>query len=619
MSLATRTLLLLALSACAEAAPGDPLDDATTSSKADSVRRAAVRPTGLGAIPYAGGTHFGVWAPNADLVFVSGDFNKWSETATPLTLGAGGVWTVDVTGAHPGQEYLYVITHAGQTLRKIDPRARAVTISVGHAIIVDPKAYAWTTTGYTTPSFDEQVIYEMHIGAFNPTEPGRPGTWASATDKLDDLAALGVNMLEVLPPAEFAGDFSWGYNPAYPDAPESAYGTADDARAFVDAAHARGMGVIIDVVHNHYGPDDLSMWCFDGECYGAGGIYFYTDARGVTPWGSRPDFGRQEVRDYIADSALLWLNEYRADGLRWDSTVNIRNVGADGWQLLQRVNDAVDASQPWKIMIAEDLQGDDWVGKPTAQGGAGFDSQWDPSFFRPIDDNIIKPNDADRSMAAVRDAIARKYNGQATQRVIYTESHDEVANGKQRIPEMIAPGHADSLDARKRSTLGAAIAMTAPGIPMLFMGQEFVENGWFRDSVPLDWTKATTFAGIRQMYADLIQLRRTVPGLRGDSVNVFHVNDTDKVIAYHRWKNGGPGDDVVIIANFSARAFPSYEIGFPRGGTWHGRFNGDWTGYASDFGNTPANDTTAWSGGKDGLSYHGTVGVGAYSVTILMQ
>src|SRR5262249_12904768 len=194
---------------------------------------------------------------------------------------------------------------------------------------------------------------------------------------------------------------SRGSTPALTAGPERAYGTADDARAFSDAAHARGMGVVIDVVHNHYGPSDLSMWCFDGECYGAGGIYFYTDARGATQWGPRPDFGRPEVRDFVADSASMWLNEYRADGLRWDSTSNIKNAGSDAWQLLQRVNDAVDATQPWKIMIAEDLQGDDWIGKPTSQGGAGFDSQWDAAFFHPIDDNLIEPNDSDRSMPAV--------------------------------------------------------------------------------------------------------------------------------------------------------------------------------------------------------------------------
>src|SRR5262249_53334619 len=149
-------------------------EDTPEDTSAGRIRRAA-RPTGLGALPYSGGTHFGVWAPNADAVTVAGDFNGWSETASPLAPDASGVWNADVAGALAGQEYLYVISHAGQTLRRIDPRARAVTNSVGHAIIVDPAAYAWSTTGFQTPGFDEQVIYEMHIGAFNPKVAGRPG------------------------------------------------------------------------------------------------------------------------------------------------------------------------------------------------------------------------------------------------------------------------------------------------------------------------------------------------------------------------------------------------------------------------------------------------------------
>jgi 1,4-alpha-glucan branching enzyme len=207
--------------------------------------------------------------------------------------------------------------------------------------------------------------------------------------------------------------------------------------------------------------------------------------------------------------------------------------------------------------------------------------------------------------------------------VIYTESHDEVANGKARIPEMIYPGHADSYWSKKRSTLGAALVMTAPGIPMLFQGQELLEDGWFRDDDPVDWSKTTRFGGILQLYRDLIALRRnlggTTRGLRGEHVNVFHVNDTDKVIAFHRWASGGPGDDVVVILNFSARAFTQYDLGLPRGGTWRVRFNSDWTGYDAGFGGTASNDLTASAGARDGLGYHGSVGVGPYSAVILSQ
>jgi 1,4-alpha-glucan branching enzyme len=388
------------------------------------------------------------------------------------------------------------------------------------------------------------------------------------------------------------------------------------------------MGVIVDVVHNHWGPSDLDTWCFDGECYGAGGIYFYTDdGRRESGWGPRPDYGRAEVRDLIVDNALMWLREFRADGLRWDSTVNIRKASgvdlADGWGLLQRVNDAVDASQPWKIMIAEDLQNDSWLTRTTGAGGAGFDSQWDGGFFHPVDAAIIAQDDASRDMNAVAGAIGHVDHGKAAPRVVYTESHDEVANGKQRIPEMIWPGNAASYYSRKRSTLGAALALTVPGIPMLFQGQEFLEDGYWADTDPVDWSKATSHADILRMYTDLIALRRNVSGrtrgLTGDSVNVFHVNNGDKVIAFHRWDRGGAGDDVVVIANFSERAFPSYDIGLPRTGTWHVRFNGDARVYGADFANTTSNDLTAQTGGVDGLPYRGTVGVGPYSIVVLSQ
>ena len=581
----------------------------------------------MGAVPSAAGTEFRVWAPNADRIWVTGTFDNWNATANELARSDGGVFSATVPGAHAGDEYLYVIEKGGQRVQRADPRALRMTNSAGHSIIYDQSAYAWQTHDYRTPTFDETVVYEMHVGTFNDQPGGAPGSWVSAIDKLDHLQELGVNMLEVMPPAEFPGDFSWGYNPAFPFAPESAYGTPDDMKHFIDEAHARGMGVMIDVVHNHYGPSDLSMWCFDVECYGAGGIYFYTDNRLESGWGPRPDFGRQEVRDYIVDNTTMWLDDYRADGLRWDSTVNIRSANgqdiAEGWQLLQRANDWVDHQASWKLMVAEDLQGDEWLDKGTGGGGAGFDSQWDAGFFHPVDRNIIEPNDANRSMAEIKTAIENRYADRALGRVIYTESHDEVANGKQRIPEMIWPGHADSYYSKKRSTLGAALVMTAPGIPMLFQGQEVLENGYFTDQAPVDWSKLTTFSGIFAMYKDMIALRKntngTTRGLRGENVNVFHVNDTNKLIAFHRWDQGGAGDDVVVVLNFSNQAFPAYDLGMPRSGLWKVRFNSDWQGYDSGFAGTPSNDTTAVSGGMDGLAYHATIGIGAYTAVVLSQ
>jgi 1,4-alpha-glucan branching enzyme len=158
---------------------------------------------------------------------------------------------------------------------------------------------------------------------------------------------------------------------------------------------------------------------------------------------------------------------------------------------------------------------------------------------------------------------------------------------------------------------------------MIFQGQELLEDEWFRDTDPIDWSKKETFRGIFHIYRDLIRLRRnwydTTRGLRGQNVNVFHVNDHDKLIAYHRWDQGGPRDDVVVVVNMANRAYESYTIGFPREGQWKVRFNSDWRGYSDDFGDQPGYDTVASAGYKDGLRYHGNIGIGPYSALILSR
>jgi len=582
---------------------------------------------GFGSQVINGNTTFRVWAPNATSVSVAGTFNSFSATANPLASESGGNWSVDVAGDQTGATYKYVIDG---TIWKNDPYAEDVTNSVGNSVVVSPAAYAWSS--FTTPGWTDMVIYQMHTGTYNDVPGGNPGTWATAITKLDHIQNMGFNAVKLMPVAEFASDFSWGYNPAHPFAPESIYGTPTDLKDFIDACHTRGIAVLIDVVFNHMGPSDLDLWQFDGwSTGGKGGIYFYQDWRSSTPWGdTRPDYGRTEVRTYLRDIAMYWLTDFNADGLRWDSTINIRtqnNGGGgdipDGWSLMQYINDEIDASMPWKISIAEDLQKNAWMTKSTGAGGAGFDSQWDAAFVHPIRAAIIEQNDANRDMNAVRDAIATVYNGDMVDRVVYTESHDEVANGKARVPEEIWPGNAGSWFSKKRSTLGAGLVFTSPGVPMIFQGQEFLEDGFFADTDPIDWAKAATYSGIVDLYTDLVGLRKNsggkTAGLGGNNVNVHHVNNTGKLIAFHRWKNGGNGDDVIVVANFSGTGYSSYNIGFPSSGTWKVRFNSDWNGYDSGFGNWNAYDTTANSGAKDGMGYNANVGIGPYSVIILSK
>ena len=589
----------------------------------------------LGATPHPGGVSFRVWAPHATRVFVVGDFNAWSPTANELVSGAGGLYGADVAGATVGQKYAYALTLAdGSVVTRVDPRARQLTApSGGSGVIVDPRAYAWKTPAFTPAAPADTVVYELHLGTFNRAAPSTIGTWADAAQKLDHLAALGINAVEVMPPELCPGDSTWGYNPDWPFAAHNAYGSPDDARAFIDAAHARGIAVYIDIVHNHYTAHS-GLWCWDGDCGGSGngGVYFYGDAtRRATPWGPRPNYLEPQVRAFIRDNALQWLgDDYRADGLRWDSTISIRATTwgpsgvalPEGASLLREINDAVHAL-PHKLQIAEDLQADPSITRSTAAGGAGFDSQWDAAFFHPVDDNLIKPNDADRDMNAIAGAIQSVYNGSATQRVVYTEDHDEVANGKSRIPEMISPGNAGSLAARQRSTLGAALVMTTPGIPMIFMGQEFLESGHFADDIPLDWTKKTTYSGILKLYTALIHMRRNsdgvTGGLRGNNVSVFHINNTAKVIAYRRWEQGGAGDDVIIVANFSATPFARYDVGLPRPGPWHVRFSSNDVTYSPDFPGTPSADVVPSAAARDGFAQTGSLTLGPYQLLVLSQ
>ena len=593
--------------------------------------RPSTRP-GMGALLSEGATDFRVWAPFADAVHVAGDFNGWSADATPLASEENGYWSASVPGASQRHQYKYVIRSGERTLWRNDPYALDVTSSAGNSVITDPR-FEWPDDGYRTPPWSEMVIYELHPGTFNDRPGGRPGSFRSVLRRLDHLERLGVNVIELMPSLEFAADFSWGYNPAHLFALESAYGGPRGLKRLVRAAHARGIAVIFDVVYNHFGPSDLDLWQFDGWSEnGKGGVYFYNDARSITPWGdTRPDYGRPAVRDFIRDNARYWLEECRLDGLRWDATAWIRNRYGndsdaahdipDGWSLMRSLNDDTDRRQPWKIHIAEDLRGNPWITRDTAAGGAGFDAQWDCEFVHPLRAALIARSDRDRDVLAVRKAITHRYGGDACRRVIYTESHDEVANGKARVPEEIWPGNAGSWASRKRSTLGAALVFTSPGIPMIFQGQELLEDAWFHDQDPLDWSRAETYAGIVALYRDLIRLRRNwhdnTRGLRGQHVNVFHLNDADKLVAFHRWDRGGPGDDVLVVANFANRAYDSYTIGFPRPGLWRVRFNSDWNGYSPDFGNGFSYDTVAEGGPRDGLPFSGNVGVGPYSAVIL--
>ena len=426
---------------------------------------------------------------------------------------------------------------------------------------------------------------------------------------------------------------------------ETNYGGPVAFKRFVKAVHEAGIGVILDVVYNHFGPSDLDLWQFDGWSEnGLGGIYFYNDWHSETPWGAtRPDYGRGEVRQFIHDNAMMWLEEYHVDGLRLDMTLFMHNVRGngdpgcnlpDGWSLTQWINREVHEKYPGRITIAEDMQTDNRITQPVDQGGAGFNAQWGARFVHPIRAAVIAAADEHRSLDSVRQALEGGYNGDPFQRVVFSESHDEVANGKARVASEIDPQNPDSWFAQKRTTLAAALVLTAPGIPMLFQGQEFLEDGWFQDSVPLDWHKSEEFSGLVRMYRDLIHLRLnrsdSTRGLCGSGLNTFHQNQADNVIAYHRWYQGGAGDDVIVVVNLSHSAHTNYQLGFPSAGLWRLRLNSDWTGYSVAFSGQACSDVDIpivrngevpepIIAQRDGFPVQGTINIGPYSVLIFSR
>ena len=556
-----------------------------------------------------------------------GDFNGWYPDATHLRHEANGYWYTTVWGAHPGQEYKFRINNGHQHLDRIDPYAARVTHSAGNGIIYNHGDFDWQGDNFRLADHNVLVIYEAHVGTLMSRWGGGPGGFEQVIHKLGHLNHLGVNALQLMPVMEFPGEYSWGYNPAHMFAVESTYGGPDMLKLLVREAHRYGVAVILDVVYNHFGPTDLDLWRFDGwSVDDHGGIYFYPDDRDRTPWGNtRPDYGRDEVRRFIHDNATMWLYDYHVDGLRYDMTPYIRSIDAgtqndipEGWEMIRRINHDIRASYPGRITIAEDLLSDSRI--TDQDHGAAFHSQWDPGFVHPVRRALVAFHDHERSVHDVVGAITGRLGDDVFNRVVYTENHDEDSNGHARLVTEINPFDHHGWHALKRSTLGAALVFTAPGIPMIFQGQEFAQGGWFSDEHPLDWFLNEANHGIVHLYRDLIALRVNTHGgtggLTGQGLRIIHANPDDKIIAFQRFEHHGAGDDVLVVVNLAGEARQDYSIGVPAPGHWSLRFNSDSRMYSPLFGDQGSGDLTATPGHYDGMDAKVTLGIGAYSALI---
>lgn len=546
----------------------------------------------LGATLRSSGATFRVWAPFAESVSISGTFTP--DGSVELFSEGDGYWSVSIKGVEAGQLYKYMIkTSDGRSLERNDPRARAITASDRGFSVVADNDFDWGDTNFVSIPKQRQVIYEMHVGTFNRPDPVTTGTFETAIEKLDYLRDLGVTTIELMPVTSMAYSNGWGYAPNHIFSVESMLGGRFGLMSFVKACHERGMAVLLDVVYNHFS-NETDLWQFDGWSENnRGGIYFYNDERGDTPWGGRPDYGRPEVRQFILDNITMWFTEYKLDGLRLDSTIYMRNTAGlnddpwhdlpDAWLLLQDITKLAHKLNPQALLIAEDFSVNEYITKPRTIGGCGFDAQWGLGFPHSLR-KVFGSGEGDLLSDLVRD-IEHSFNNDCFQKIIFSDSHDSAANGSTRLNDTISPRDPSSFDARQKALLGSAIALTSPGIPMILQGSEFLQEGSFNDWLALDWDLFQKFNGFWLAIKHLINLRTNqygnTDGLLGANTLVFHYDAKNLVLAYVRYSDDISKGSVVIL-NLGNTSFTEYKINFPFTGRLINRFNSTWIGYDRD-------------------------------------
>ena len=497
---------------------------------------------------------FALWAPWKKSVHLIGDFNGWDAQADPLAVDASGLWWIEKR-LEPGR-YGYQFVIDGETTIG-DPYARALRWAEGspapHALVdVGAKPYEWGDGGFQIKPLNQLVIYELHVGDFSPE-----GTFKGVIDRLDHLAHLGVDAIELMPVQEFPGDQSWGYNPAYFFAPESAYGTAEDLKQLIDAAHQRGIGVLLDMVFNHttgdaplnllYPYDQNPYMSGDGNPYGFPDLNHWNDA----------------TKRLIADIQSYWLSEYHIDGFRYDY---VEGIDWDGTNGMSFITWSARQAKPHAYLIAEHIVGDTAAVVRETEA----DASWHWQFTKVLRAQL-REGEYEGQQYGDMDALLRviTFGGDGysdnAQPVNYLESHDE---DRAMLVAMTNPAIGEAGAVRK-SMLGAIVLYTAQGVPMLYHGQEFGAHAAKTigsSKLPWEYLASDTGKALYHHYATLAYLRHTQAALQTNNFQPLLVDAERKVLAYQRWADDG--SLVVVAVNFSP-ADQRVAIDFPQAGRWH--------------------------------------------------
>jgi maltooligosyltrehalose trehalohydrolase len=563
-----------------------------------------------------GGVHFRVWAPKADRVEVD-----LGDRRVALSRVRDGYYGGLVHTLQPGARYRYRLD-GGPSYP--DPASRFQPEGPhGPSEVIDPRSFPWTDAAWRGDRVTDRVLYELHIGTFT-TE----GTWAAAARELPELARLGITTIEVLPVADFVGDFGWGYDGVNPFAPTRLYGRPDEFRAFVDRAHALDLAVILDVVYNHLGADGNYLGHFATD-------YFTTRHR--TDWGPAINFdgvGAGPVRQFFIANAGYWIEEFHLDGLRFDATQDIHDDSPEHVLAAMARHARAKAGRRAIFLVAENEPQDATLLRPASAGGYGFDALWNDDFHHSAMVALTGRAEAYYSdytgapqelISAVKRGYlyqGQRYAWQEKPRgtpawdippaafITYLQNHDQVANS-------LAGLRGDRLTSPGQYRAMTALLLLAPATPMLFQGQEFAASSpflYFADlpselakiaragraaflaqfpslagteaqaSLPdpsdrltferskLDLTERTRHAAAHALHANLLRLRRVDPTLGAHASGIDGAVIGPDAFALRFFGSGDDAGDRLLFVNLGRDLrFPSIAeplLAPPRGARW---------------------------------------------------
>jgi maltooligosyltrehalose trehalohydrolase len=575
-----------------------------------------------------GGAHARVWAPacrSVDFVLERAD----GETIRPLDRDPDGFFSGMIEGVRAGDRYRYQLDGSR---RRPDPVSRFQPEGPhGPSQVVDPSAFQWSDHAWRGAPASGQVLYELHVGTFTPE-----GTWAAAAERLEDLARIGITTIEMMPVADFAGRWGWGYDGVNMYAPTRLYGAPDDLRRFIDRAHALGLAVILDVVYNHLGPDGNYLGEYSTD---------YVTKRYRNDWGQSLNFeGPRPARDFFAENGAYWIDEFHFDGLRLDATQDVHDASPEH-VLAEIVRRARAAAGERRIyVVAENEPQQTRLVRDPAHGGYGIDALFNDDYH----------HTALVALTGRREAYYTDYTGSAQELVScarfgflyqgqwyswqrktrgtptfdlpahrfvqFLENHDQVANSAlgRRVRELTSPGKYRAL---------TALTLLGPATPLLFQGQEFGASARFlffadhtgelrdavrkgrreflgqfpsarelgeRDALPapddpetfyecrLDWRERNAHQHELALHRDLIAIRREDPFIAAAASRRVEGAVLNRRALVLRYAVGDPDDRLLVVnlgANLDLGVAPEPLFAPPPGRRWIIEWNSDATKY----------------------------------------